>query len=432
MKPALPITLLLLVTATAGLSAQQPSEPARKKKPAAATRAKGKEGTVTPAAAPATSASETKPALPATEDERLSRAFARFDVNKDGKLAKEELPPKLRPNFERVDTDKDGSISPAEHKAVFAAAARGAQRPASAPSSGAPPVRPVPAGVEAKLDLAYAGTDNPRQKLDLFLPKAPRDSKPLPVVVFIHGGGWRAGDKSSGTGNVGRLVATGDYAGVSVGYRLTNEAAWPAQIHDCKAAIRWIKAHAKEYNLDAGKIAVWGTSAGGHLVSMLGTSGDVKELEGNLGAHLDQDSRITCVVNYFGPENFLTMVRQPSSIDRTRGREYPEALLLGGPVPEREVQAREASPVTHVSAGDAPFFTAHGTQDLLVPFAQAQEIHAALTQAGVPSILQEMTNGGHGFRSDVLDGRVKQFLDLHLRGIQSTIDSSPIPTQARK
>lgn len=138
------------------------------------------------------------------------------------------------------------------------------------------------------------------------------------------------------------------------------------------------------------------------------------------------------MVNYFGPENFLTMVRQPSSIDRTRGRDYPEALLLGGPVPEREAQAREASPVTHVSAGDAPFFTAHGTQDPLVPFAQAQEIHAALTQAGVPSILQEMTNGGHGFRSDVLDGRVKQFLDLHLRGIQSTIDSSPIPTQARK
>lgn len=358
---------------------------------------------------------------PATAD-RTQRLFDQIDANKDGKLGKEELPERLRPNFERVDTDKDGFISRTEHQAVVGRSKQA--RPA-------PGQRPVPAGVEAKLDLPYAETDNPRQKLDLYLPKLRKTEKPLPVIVFIHGGGWRGGDKAGGIGNVGRYVASGEYAGVSVGYRLTNEAQWPAQIHDCKAAIRWVKAHASEYGLDASKIAVWGTSAGGHLVSMLGTSGDVKELEGTLGKHLDQDSKVTCVVNFFGPENFLTMVRQPSTIDRTQGKDYPEALLLGGPVPEREAVAKEASPVTHVSAGDAAFFTAHGTKDPLVPYAQGEEIHAALTKAGVPSILQEMTDGGHGFRSEVLDERLKQFFDLHLRGIESKIETTPIAIGAK-
>ncbi|MEN3940592.1 alpha/beta hydrolase fold domain-containing protein [Prosthecobacter sp. SYSU 5D2] len=357
--------------------------------------------------------------------ERLARMFTQLDANRDGKLSKEELPERMRPNFERLDTDKDGFISKAEHLAVAAGRAS-TGRPQQGP-------RPVPAGVEARLDLPYAENENPRQKLDLYLPKERKADKPLPVIVFIHGGGWRNGDKAGGIGNLGRFVASGDYAGVSVGYRLTGEAQWPAQIHDCKAAIRWIKAHAEEHGLDATKIGVWGTSAGGHLVSMLGTSGDVKELEGTLGKHLDQDSQVTCVANYYGPENFITMVRQPSTIDRSQGRDYPEALLLGGPVPEREAVAREASPVTHVSAGDAAFFTAHGTKDPVVPYAQGEEIHAALTKAGVPSILQEMTNGGHGFRSEELDGRLKQFFDLHLRGVESQIETEPIVvTESRK
>ena len=362
---------------------------------------------------------------PPAPADRLAQIFTRLDANQDGKLAKEELPERVRPNFDRLDADKDGFISKEEHLAI----AKGRPQPGR-PPQGQP--RPLPAGVEAKLDLPYAGTENPRQKLDLYLPKERKSDKPLPVIVFIHGGGWRNGDKAGGIGNLGRFVASGDYAGVSVGYRLSAEAQWPAQIHDCKAAIRWIKAHAAEHGLDPAKIAVWGTSAGGHLVSMLGTSGDVKELEGSLGKHLDQDSKVTCVANYYGPENFLTMIRQPSTINRTGSRDYPEALLLGGPVPEREAVAKEASPVTHVTPGDAPFFTAHGTDDKVVPYAQGKEIHAALTQAGVPSILQEMTNGGHGFRSEILDHRLKQFFDLHLRGIESKIESTPIPVSPQK
>lgn len=356
-------------------------------------------------------------------EERAVRMFEQVDADKDGRLSKQELPERLRANFSRADRDGDGFISKAEHQAVLA-------RSQSAAKSAAK--KPIPSGISALLDLPYADTENPRQRLDLYLPKTLKSDKPLPVIVFIHGGGWRGGDKAGGLGNVSHFVQSGDYAGVSVGYRLTDEAAWPAQIHDCKAAIRWIKAHAKEYGLDASRIGVWGSSAGGHLVSMLGTSGDVAALEGTLGKHLDQNSQVQCVVNYYGPQNFLSMIRQPSTIDRTQGRDYPEALLLGGPVPERENVAREASPVTHVSRGDAPFFHAHGSKDPLVPYAQAEEIHAALKQAGVVSHLQKMTHGGHGFRSPILDERVKQFFDLYLRDVSAEIVTPEILVEERK
>lgn len=347
--------------------------------------------------------------------------FKTWDRNNDGKLSREEVPEGPRQVFDGVDANKDGFITRAEDEAFIARKMQGATKAS----------RKTPENIDAKLDLPYAATENPRQRLDLYLPKSRKSDKPLPVIVFIHGGGWQAGNKSSGIGNIGPFVSSGDYVGVSVGYRLTNEAQWPAQIHDCKAAIRWIKANAKEYGLDASKIGVWGTSAGGHLVSFLGTSGDVKELEGTLGKHLDQDSKVNCVVNFFGPENFITMVTQESTMDR-KTSDYPEALLIGGRVQDKQEAAKAASPTTYVSAGDSAFLTAHGTKDPLVPYAQGQEIDAALKKAGVESLLITMTNGGHGFRSPELDQRVQQFFDKHLRGIAAEISTEAILTEPKK
>ncbi|MBL9117935.1 MAG: alpha/beta hydrolase [Verrucomicrobiaceae bacterium] len=282
--------------------------------------------------------------------------------------------------------------------------------------------------VNVERDVAYAGTDNPRQKLDLYLPK--EKSGKLPVIVFIHGGGWKAGDKSSAAPKLLSLVNTGKFAGVSVAYRLTNEAQWPAQIHDCKAAIRWVRGNAEKYGFDAEKIAAWGTSAGGHLVSFLGTSGDVKELEGDLGDHDSQSSAVNCVVNFFGPENFLTMVSQESTVDRTTS-DYPEALLLGGRVQDKADTAKQASPITHISKGDAAFLTAHGTMDPLIPFAQAVELHDKLKAAGVSSVLVTMKEGGHGFASPELDAMIHKFLDLHLRGQATELaDATLTPSAA--
>ncbi|MDB6117027.1 MAG: putative lipase/esterase [Verrucomicrobiaceae bacterium] len=341
--------------------------------------------------------------------------FKRLDGNKDGKITLDELPTERRDNFKRIDTNGDGGISLAEHLA-FLNARGAAGRPATPNSSPA---------IEVQTGIAYAGNDNPRQQLDLFLPRKRNSDKPLPVVVFIHGGGWKAGNKSDGSRSLEPFVASGDYAGVPVGYRLTNEAQWPAQIHDCKAAIRWVKAHAKEYHLDADHIGVWGTSAGGHLVSILGTSGDVPELEGRLGSNLKQSSRVACVVNYFGPENFITMATQKSTVDRTT-RDYPEALLIGGRVQDQPDAARRASPVTYISKDDPPFLTAHGTEDPLVPFAQATELHEALKKVGVFSTLLTMQNGGHGFGSKLLEEAVKRFLDKHLRGMDAKIEDQTI------
>jgi acetyl esterase/lipase len=286
----------------------------------------------------------------------------------------------------------------------------------------------LPDGVEAKRDLPYAGTDNPRQKLDLFLPKTRADEKPLPVIVFIHGGGWQNGNKSGGAGRVVPYVRNGHYAGVSVGYRLSGEAIWPAQIYDCKAAIRWIRANAREYNLDPEKIGVWGSSAGGHLVSLLGTSGDVKELEGDLGPNTGVSSRVACVVNFYGPENFFTMI--PAGSQGRAGGAI--GALFGGSLQEKAAEAKAASPVTHISADDPPFFTAHGTKDPTVPYGQALELDAGLKKAAVTHLLMEMTGGGHGFRSAELDQRIEKFFDLNLRGVKSEIPVTPLAVEPLK
>src|SRR5262249_16290821 len=127
----------------------------------------------------------------------------------------------------------------------------------------------LPDTVKLEADVRYAGKKNKRQQLNLLLPRKPKDDKPLPVIVYVHGGAWLAGDRAGGHGKLAGYVADGEYAGVSVGYRLTGEAIWPAQIHDCKAAIRWVRANAKKYNLDPDRIGVVGDSAGGHLVAML-------------------------------------------------------------------------------------------------------------------------------------------------------------------
>ena len=341
--------------------------------------------------------------------------FKRMDKNHDGKITIDELPPERRDNFRRIDTNGDGAISLEEHLAFLT----GRKGPPKGNAQG------VSAAIDFKPDQSYADNDNPRQKLDLYLPAKRNGDKPLPVIVFIHGGGWKGGDRSAGNRQLETFVASGDYAGVSVGYRLTNEAQWPAQIYDCKAAIRWIRGHAKEFKLDADHIAVWGSSAGGHLVSILGTSGDVPALEGRLGSNLTQSSRVTCVVNYYGPEDFITMVTQESTVDRTT-RDYPEALLIGGRVQDIPDAAKMASPVTYISKDDPPFLTAHGTKDPLVPFQQAQELHKGLKEAGVSSTLVTMKNGGHGFSNPRLDEIVKAFFDKHLRGAEAKLEDETI------
>lgn len=268
--------------------------------------------------------------------------------------------------------------------------------------------------VEAHFDQDYAGQGNPKQMLDLFLPKERTAEDKLPVLVFIHGGGWTGGDRSRAAGSVLPFVASGKYAGITVSYRLSPEAHWPAQIHDCKAAIRWVRGHAEKYGLDPARIAVWGSSAGGHLVSLLGTTHDVSELEGDLGSFVGESSQVTCVINQCGPMDFAKVLMYA---DGKPVLEDPAVVaLIGGSVAENPDLIKAVSPVTYVTANDAPFLSIHGMKDQRVDFVQATSIEAALEAAGVPSILIGAAEGGHGLNHPAIKDRIATFLDGHLLG----------------
>ena len=324
------------------------------------------------------------------------QSFIKWDVNKDNKLTISELPQFAKRNFKRVDQNDDGSISLAEHITFLSS---------------------TNANIENKdlqiiHNLPYAGNGNPRQTLDLILPENPDHKKRFPLVIWIHGGGWKSGEKKTGhsPNRIPAFVKTGRYAGATIGYRLSGEANWPAQIHDCKAAIRWLRGNANQYGIDPDRIAVWGSSAGGHLVSMLGTTGSNKELEGTLGNYLDHSSHVQAVVNYYGPSALLQMNDHPSKINHN-APDSPESQLIGAPIQQSKKIAKQASPLHHVTAEDAPFIHFHGTDDPLVPFHQSKVFHQALKENGVPSALITLKGGGHSMPGSFTQSKVIPFLD---------------------
>jgi len=268
-----------------------------------------------------------------------------------------------------------------------------------------PPAKGVPEGVNAHRDLEYVEKGHARNKLDLYLPKS---ETPLPLVVWVHGGAWQAGDKD----NCPALFLTEKgYAVASVNYRLSQHAVFPAQIEDCKAAVRWLRANAKKYNLDADHFGAWGSSAGGHLVALLGTSGGVKDLEGEAG-NLDQSSRVQCVVDYFGPTDFIQMGGKHDKAGS------PESKLIGGAVPENKAKAQRANPVAYVDKDDPPFLIVHGDKDPAVPYTQSVLLEESLKKAGVEVELVTIKGGGHGgpdFFAPAKRKQVEEFLAKHLK-----------------
>ena len=220
------------------------------------------------------------------------------------------------------------------------------------------------------LDIPYAALSD-AQKLDIYFPD--EGDGPFPVIISIHGGAWKWGDKRD-TQLVPMLKGLKHgYAIVSVNYRLTSEAVWPAQIHDCKAAVRWIKANAEKYNLNPGKIAVWGGSAGGHLAALLGTTGGIEEMEDLSLGNSDQSSIVQAVITWYLPTNFLKMDEQL----RENGFEdfslhsvpdSPESELIGKNIADAPDLVKEANPETYVSSDDPPFLIQHGLEDETVPY----------------------------------------------------------------
>jgi acetyl esterase/lipase len=252
--------------------------------------------------------------------------------------------------------------------------------------------------------------------LDLYLPKNP-DQKPLPLIVWVHGGAWRAGSKNNprakGFTNQGYAVA-------SINYRLSQEAKYPAQIHDCKAAIRWLKANAKKYNLDPNRIGAWGASAGGHLVALLGTTGEVKELEGDLG-NLQYSSRVQAVCDWYGPTDFLQGDAHalPNSRFKHSAPDSPWSQLIGAPIiQENKDKIALANPINFISSDDPPFLIVHGDMDNTVPYHQSVIFYEALKKAGVDVIFHTAKGSGHGFKgrnAQIVSKLVHEFFDKHLK-----------------
>lgn len=276
-------------------------------------------------------------------------------------------------------------------------------------SSGSAQQKPaaLPDDVEVVRDVEYGKGGERALKLHILrLKTAPKEA--MPVVVWIHGGGWRGGNKDSGIGRLARFAQRG-YFCASIEYRLVPGAVFPAQIEDCKCAIRFLRAKAKEYNLDPERIGVWGSSAGGHLVALLGTSASVKDLEGK-GGWSDFSSRVQAVCDFCGPADF------PSWTDKT----HPAVVgLLGGPVKEKLELAAKASPVTHIGKGLPPFLIVHGDKDNTVPLTQSELLHEALKKAGADVTLHVVKGGAHGFGGPDIDKMVDAFFDKHLKAKKS-------------
>ena len=266
-------------------------------------------------------------------------------------------------------------------------------------------------------DVSY-GDGHPAQMLDIYIPPGLAPAQTRPCVVWIHGGGWQNGDKFPAP-KVPALLGLG-FVVVSINYRLSDVAPHPAQIHDCKGAIRHLRTNAAAYHINPSRIGVWGSSAGGHLTALIGTSGDKSDLEGTVGGNASGAGPVQAIVDYFGPADILsTTFATPLACDSPESRML--GVCLGDVIANQDDPAfadelaivLEASPTTHVSANDPPFYIAHGTADPVVETAQSITMYSVLAAAGVESQLRLVLGGGHGF-SLIEDVAARKFLAAKL------------------
>lgn len=263
-------------------------------------------------------------------------------------------------------------------------------------SSAAAPATAGPRNVEvtAVRDLVYAPPGDLAHRLDLYLPSPARE--PLPVVVYIHGGGWLGGDKASGPDFVEHFANDG-YAMASINYRLAREAVFPAQLTDVQNAIRWLRANAATYGLDPDRIALWGSSSGGHLAALAGTAGGQYEPGEAING---ESARVQAVVDWKGPTNLLLLAdhAHPESRNRYEVPGSPENRLIGCPTELSGCAeaARRADPATYISPDDPPFLIMHGDDDRTVGYQQSVVFYEALRDACATATLYLLEGVDHG------------------------------------
>ena len=239
--------------------------------------------------------------------------------------------------------------------------------------------RRIPDGVTKYSDIVYAKVDGKDLKLDIYVPKT---KYPPPLLIWIHGGGWRMGSKANMNLAFFQLVKHG-FAVASIDYSLLGLPGLLKIVYECKGAVRFLRAKAHKYGVDAAKIGVGGSSAGGHLVLLLGTSGGNPRLEGTIGGNSGQSSSVQAVVDFFGPSDFPAM---------SKYKKRPGVMAL----------AKFLSPVTHVDKNDPPLLIYHGSEDKIVPVEQGVIIDKKYREAKLESTLHIIKGAGHGFRRNEL------------------------------
>jgi acetyl esterase/lipase len=290
-----------------------------------------------------------------------------------------------------------------------AATARGGGRGRGGPA-------PAPAGTTVIRDLVFTKIETLELSLELYRPE--KFTGDLPVVVWTYGSAWAGGGKNAQAASASWLAQHG-YAVAVIDHRGSGVAPWPAQAFDVKAAVRWLRANAKQYSLDPARFAAWGESSGGHLSSILGLTGDVAELEGN-GGSPGQSSRVQAVIDFFGPSDFLQMEGHkltPNAMGHDAATS-PESRLVGGAIQENKDKVARANPLTYLTPDDPPFLIVHGEQDPLVPFHQSELMYEALKQAGRDVTFYKIAGAGHGgaaFYNDLTKALVLAFLDRTLK-----------------
>ena len=256
-------------------------------------------------------------------------------------------------------------------------------------------------------DLEFAKVDGVSLKLDLYLP--PKSETPPPLVVWIHGGGWRGGDKSQC--ELAWLTEHG-FAVASISYRLTDKAIFPAQIHDCKGAVRWLRANAEKYGFRTDKIVVAGSSAGGHLAALFGTTNGVTALEGEVGGNVEHSSRINGIIDFYGASDFIQRIK--SQPHKTIKEGSIVNLLLGGPADQNIELAKLASSAFHVTADDPELLIFHGRDDDKVLLPQSERLRDVYRKNELPVTLHILEGCGHGgkafYTGDLQRKRILDFL----------------------
>lgn len=248
---------------------------------------------------------------------------------------------------------------------------------------------------ERQTGLVFTERDTGPLLMDLILP--PAAGVRFPVVVWLHGGGWFTGNRTMAPDLTRHFAALG-IAMVTIEYRLSGQALFPAQLHDVRAAVRYLRRNADRFGLDPAAIGLWGSSAGGHLAALAGVTGHIAALPGEPDADDGPDARVRAVSEGYGPVDLELVVAEAEQvIPALSGANAPEARLLGGSPAQLPERAKQASPLSNVTSAAPPFLIAHGTADVLVRPKQSVLLHEALAAAGVESTLYLVDDFRHGF-----------------------------------